>query len=158
MSDQREADTQHQELIKKGKSLGLKQAANMKKENLIAKIKQIEENKKELEVNTAPDVEADDYSPSSKAEVIVSSSGAAFLRKIDFDFEWFASLANQYNLDKFEFVEKFRAFRCYRDGQHVDWIDVNDMALLNGRKRLCEILLRHQPVTPKRRIINLPWR
>lgn len=158
MTDQQTADTQLEELIARGKSLGLKQARNMKKETLIAKIKEIEENEKEVEITEIKQPEAEDYSPSHKVEVVVSSEGAHFLKAVGFDFDWFAPLANQYNLDKFEYIHKFRAFRCYRDGSHIDWIDVNEMALLNGKRRLCEILLKHQRVSSKRSVINLPWR
>ena len=80
------------------------------------------------------------------------------LEEIGFDLEWLGKLSEQYNLNKFEYLHKFRAFRCYKAGQHVDWIDVNDVALLNGKRRLEEIKLRHQPVSPKRAVIKFPWR
>ena len=80
------------------------------------------------------------------------------LNSIGFDMDWLGGLADQYQFDKFEYLHKFRAFRCYKAGQHVDWIDVNDLALLNGKRRLEEIKLRHQPISPKRAVINYPWR
>lgn len=80
------------------------------------------------------------------------------LKAIGFDLDWLNTLATQYDFDKFEYLHKFRAFRCYKAGRHVDWIDVNDVALLNGKRRLEEIRLRHQPLSPKRAIIQYPWR
>ncbi len=62
------------------------------------------------------------------------------------------------HLEKYEYLHKFRAFRCYKDGMHVDWIDINTLSLLNGGRRLEPILLRHQPVPPRRAIIEYPWR
>ena len=43
------------------------------------------------------------------------------------------------------------------DGRHVEWIDVNTLALLNGRQMLCTILNKHQPLGKSRKIIKLPW-
>jgi hypothetical protein len=50
----------------------------------------------------------------------------------EFKFEWLHDLAEQYGFDKFEYLHKFRAFRCYREGRHVDWVDINDLSLING--------------------------
>jgi hypothetical protein len=80
------------------------------------------------------------------------------LKDVGFDFDWLNSLASEYDFNKFEYLHKFRAFRCYKAGQHVDWININDVALLNGKRRLEEIKLKHQPVSPKRAVINYPWR
>ena len=82
----------------------------------------------------------------------------AHLKSIGFDMEWLGNLADQYAFDKFEYRHKFRAFRSYKAGQLVDWIDVNDIALLNGKRRLEDIRLRHQPLSQKRAIIQYPWR
>jgi len=81
-----------------------------------------------------------------------------YLLSRDFKFEWLDLLAAQYGFDKFEYLHKFRAFRCYREGKHLDWIDVNDLSLLNGGRRLDEILLKHQAVSPKRAVIQYAWR
>jgi hypothetical protein len=32
------------------------------------------------------------------------------------------------------------------------------LSLLNGKRRLEDIRLRHQPISPKRAVINYPWR
>ena len=37
------------------------------------------------------------------------------------------SFSHQWNFNKIEFFHKFQAFRLYKDGQHVDWIGLNDM-------------------------------
>jgi hypothetical protein len=76
----------------------------------------------------------------------------------EFKFEWLHDLAEQYGFDKFEYLHKFRAFRCYREGKHVDWVDINDLSLINGGRRLVEIRLKHQTVSPKRAVIQYPWR
>jgi hypothetical protein len=81
-----------------------------------------------------------------------------YLLSRDFKFEWLDLLAAQYGFDKFEYLHKFKAFRCYREGKHLDWIDVNDLSLLNGGRRLDEILLKHQAVSPKRAVIQYAWR
>ena len=81
-----------------------------------------------------------------------------YLLSRDFKFEWLDLLSAQYGFDKFEYLHKFRAFRCYREGKHLDWIDVNDLSLLNGGRRLDEILLKHQAVSPKRAVIQYAWR
>ena len=81
-----------------------------------------------------------------------------YLKGIGCDVTWLDVLHKQYGFDRFEYLHKFRAFRCHKDGRHVDWIDVNDLALLNGKRKLELIMLRHQPVNPKKAVINLPWR
>jgi hypothetical protein len=81
-----------------------------------------------------------------------------YLQGKGFKFEWLDLLAAQYGFDKFEYLHKFRAFRCYREKKHLDWIDVNDLSLLNGGRRLDEIRLKHQAVSPKRAVIQYAWR
>ena len=81
-----------------------------------------------------------------------------YLLSKDFKFEWLDLLAAQYGFDKFEYLHKFKAFRCYRQGKHLDWIDINDLSLLNGGRRLDEIRLKHQAVSPKRAVIQYAWR
>lgn len=81
-----------------------------------------------------------------------------YLEATGFKFEWLDKLFAEYGFTLFQYVHKFRAFRCYRDKVHVDWIDINDLSLLNGGRRLEEIRLKHQPVSPKRAVIKYPWR
>ncbi len=80
-----------------------------------------------------------------------------YLESIGFDYDWLDLLAKEYKFDKFEYVHKFRAFRCYQKNVHVEWIDVNMLAVKNGKRRLCEIMLKHQPLGKHRKIIHLPW-
>ena len=80
------------------------------------------------------------------------------LKQIGCDLDWLSGLHDEYGFERFEYLHKFRAFRCYKDGHHVDWIDVNDLALMNGKRRLEVIMQKHQPVSPRRAVINLPWR
>lgn len=90
--------------------------------------------------------------------VIIVKDDAGYLEKIGVDQEWLGNLALQYNFDRFEYVHKFRAFRCYKADQHVEWVDVNELSLLNGGRRLIDIMLKHQPVSKSREIIDRPWR
>jgi hypothetical protein len=92
------------------------------------------------------------------SEVEIFCDEKAYLTEKKFKFEWLDSLAAQYGFNRFEYLHKFRAFRCYRDGKHVDWIDINDLSLINGGRRLEEIRLKHQAVSPKRAVIQYPWR
>jgi hypothetical protein len=80
------------------------------------------------------------------------------LDSIGCQLSWLDKLNEKYGFERFEYIHKFRAFRCYLDGQHVDWVDVNDLALINGHRRLENILLRHMQVDVKRAVIKYPWR
>ena len=91
-------------------------------------------------------------------EVEVVCDEKAYLTEKKFKFEWLNSLAEQYGFDKFEYLHKFRAFRCYREDRHLDWVDINDLSLINGGRRLEEIRLKHQAVSPRRAVIQYPWR
>ena len=93
-----------------------------------------------------------------KLEVMITECDMKFFDTIGLKVEWLASLANQYAFTRFEYMHKFKAFRCYRGGKQVDWIDVNDLSLLNGGAHLFEIMQKHQPVEPRRAVINLKWR
>lgn len=83
--------------------------------------------------------------------------GKKHLESIGFNFEWLRAIRQEYKFDGFEYVKKFKAFRCIQKGQHVEWIDVNTLALLNGKQALCVILNKHQPLSKARKIIQLPW-
>ena len=91
-------------------------------------------------------------------EVEVVCDEKAYLTQKKFQFEWLDSLAEQYGFDKFEYLHKFRAFRCYKKDRHLDWVDINDLSLINGGRRLEEIRLKHQAVSPRRAVIQYPWR
>tara|TARA_R110000822_G_scaffold19230_2_gene62886 strand:+ start:228 stop:542 length:315 start_codon:yes stop_codon:yes gene_type:complete len=91
-----------------------------------------------------------------KYEVVCDNKD--YLTALNFDFKWLESLSKEYDFSQFQYIHKFRAFRCYKNNQHVDWIDINDLALLNGKRRLDEIRLKHQTVSPKRAVIEYPWR
>lgn len=80
------------------------------------------------------------------------------LDSIGCQLSWLDKLNEKYGFERFEYIHKFRAFRCYLDGHHVDWVDVNDLALINGHRRMENILLRHVQVDVKRAVIKYPWR
>ena len=87
----------------------------------------------------------------------ISPSQADTLEGLGFDFEWLRDLAYEYEFDRFDYIEKFCAFRCIKNDRHIEWIDVNSLALLNGKQMLCKILNKHQPLGKSRKIIQLPW-
>ena len=93
-----------------------------------------------------------------KAKYVVDGADAEHFKKIGFDVAWLSKIAEQYKVDRFQYIHKFRAFRVYVNGAHVDWLDVNDAALLNGNRRVENILLKHQPLPKKRQVIQYPWR
>ena len=90
-------------------------------------------------------------------KVLMGDESKKYLDKIGFKMEWLDDLAKQYKFDSYDYVGKFCAFRCNKDGKSVEWIDVNSLALLNGQRKLCEIKLKHQPLGKLRKIIDLPW-
>jgi hypothetical protein len=107
---------------------------------------------------TKQEVKGDAKEKGQKAKLLIGDDDRRHLDAMGFDFAWLDGLSLQYGFDQFQYMHKFRAFRCYRDGKHLEWIDVNELALLNGKRELTQILLRHQQVDKSRRIIDLPWR
>lgn len=138
-------DTQdaHKQLIAEAKALGIKQAHLMKPETL----------EKRIEEATARPTKN-----KAKLDVSVPDFGAKYLKSIGFDYDWLLPLANQYNIDKFEYLHKFKAFRAYRGEMHVDWVSVNDVSIYSGKREICEILLKHSNVDKSRRVFDFNWR
>lgn len=123
--------------------LGIAQAMNMKEETLDQRIAEAEQ----------------ELNPEQPAlEIMLTEDDKEFLAKLNFEYEWLASLANQYNFDKFQYMHKFRAFRCFRDGRQLDWIDINDFGLLHRKKELCRIFQKFQPLQKDKQVIKLAWR
>lgn len=79
-------------------------------------------------------------------------------KEINFDLKWLDKIADQYDVEQFQYVHKFRAFRVYVDGAHRDWVDVNDCALLNGHRKVEVIRTKYQPLNKRRQMISYPWR
>ncbi len=140
------SDTQdaHEELKQKAKALKIKGWHLMNPEKLMQKI---------AEKTNEPEPVAED-----KLDVYLGEFGKKYLESIGFDFDWFASVATQYRIDKFEYLHKFRAFRAYRGGKHVDWITINDFGLCNGKRNMVEILLKHSEPSKDRRVFDFNWR
>jgi len=90
-------------------------------------------------------------------KILVPDGAKKFLKESGFKMSWLEDLAKEYQFDSFDYVQKFCAFRCNKDGKHVEWIDINTLALLNGKRKFFEIKMKHQPLSKKRKIINLPW-
>ena len=133
------------------KESGVKQAMNMKEETILKKHKEMEEKPVTLimpkENGIRPSVQID-----------ITEADKKFFDSIGLELEWLASIANRYNFNRFQYMDKFKAFRCYRGNNHLDWVSVNDLAMLNGKQELTTILLKHQPHSKKEKIIiKLPW-
>jgi hypothetical protein len=75
-----------------------------------------------------------------------------------FSREWLMSLANRYNFNKIEYIDKFKGFRCYQNGKMVDTITVNDLASLNGNKRLTKEGQPFRYLDKKKQVIKMNWR
>jgi hypothetical protein len=140
------SDTQdaHEALKEQAKALGIKQAHLMKPETLIKRIEQASTEPKPV---TAKQI-----------DVVLGEFGKQYLESIGFDFDWFATMATKYRIDKFEYMHKFRAFRAYREDKHVDWITINDFGLCNGKRNMVEILLKHSEPAAERRVFDFHWR
>lgn len=89
--------------------------------------------------------------------VVQTEADQRYLQMVGFDAEWLQAIGSQYGFDKFQYLHKFRAFRCYRNEAHLDWIDINALSILNGGRQLDKIMLKHQPLSEKRRVIQYPW-
>ena len=137
------------ELRLKGKALGITRAANMKEETLLNRIAYLERE---------PEIEGDITKIDNPILIETTDRDDLFFSRIGLDIEWLYPIANQYNFNRFQYMSKFKAFRCYRDNKQLDWIDVNDLGLLNGGKELCPILLKHQMLNKKKQVIKLNWR
>ena len=140
-----------EQLRVKGKEMGIKQAMNMKEETLIARMNEIE-NEEVEEVVEQP------VAKSPSIQIDITKEDKLTLDKIGLKSEWLASIANRYAFDRFQYAPKFKAFRCYRGNNHIDWISVNDLGLLNVKKELTEIPLKHQNHNPDKQVIKLVWR
>ena len=92
----------------------------------------------------------------STLDIQMSKEDKSFLDSIGFKPDWLASLANQFNFTSFKYIHKFRAFRCYRERSHLDWIDVNELGMYQNRKELTKIMQHYQPLTKRNKIIT--WR
>jgi hypothetical protein len=138
-------DEELAELREKAFSMGITQARNMKEETLI---------KKMAELDVEPVFDEPIKQPKPRLLIIGQSP---------VNLEWLESLANQYGFTKLVYSEKFKAFQCYVGGNHVDWININELSMLNGKGKITDIKVNYSPVSkdkrfPLRGIINLPWR
>lgn len=107
MTDQLEADTQHEELIELGKSLGLTQAANMKPETLKKRIAEAQKQSKQLD---SLQIEMDDE---TKQRLI----------DVGFNFEHFKMRCKEYRINRAVYDRKRKAFGLFVGNQLVDFLD-----------------------------------
>lgn len=110
MTDQQEsADTQvdkeHEELISKGKSLGLTQAANMKPSTLKKKIKEIESKEDEF--------------------ISIGEKSRKLLTKSGFDFEGLEKWGKEMRFTGLKYIQDRNMFECYSGKHHVDNITID---------------------------------
>ncbi len=127
------------------KELNIPRYMLMKKAKLIEKIAEL---KKE---------------PEEDNKIVISDSAKKELSALEFDTKWLPPIMNKYGFESMAYVTKFKAFRCFIDNAPVDWIDINELSLLNGGRKLIKILTKHTPVSknkhyPNRGIIHTPWR
>lgn len=142
----------HKQLIAEAKELGIKSPHMFKPDKLEDKIAEVLlSNQVPREYAEAPNVEL-------QCNIPLSEFDKRYLDSIGFDLNWFASIANQYAVDEFQYMHKFRAFRAYKKGVHKDWISINDIGLLNNKRDVCEILSPHGNVSKERRLFNFHWR
>lgn len=130
--------TQLKNLRNQAKRLGIKSYWNKGEDRLLREIHELEPPKK------------------TGIPMKINNSDLIYLNKVGFKEHWLAKYMEDDKIEHFEYIHKFRAFRCYIDGQHVDWIDVNRVALDNGEREVCDILLPHQPLPSHRKIIGVP--
>ena len=110
MTDQLEADTQseRQQLIERGKELGLKQAANMKLETLKQRIAEAEKQNDQL---NSLAIEIDDDCRSALIEG-------------GFNFKSLEMRAKEYRIDRLIYDRKKKAFGCFSGNKLVDFLDI----------------------------------
>lgn len=150
-----------EELRAKGKELGITQAANMKESTLLKRIAEKEMAYDIKEAKVIDDIIAEskpDVVKASKVVVSMTDQEANILKSLGFKNEWLNSIANQYDFDRFQYMHKFRAFRCYKGNNHLDWISINDLSTLNIHKEITHTLLTFQPLQKDKQIIKLAWR
>ncbi len=152
-------EIRQQEIRQQAKAAGIKSWHVKKIENLKKELAALEPDE------TVPDKPDPQFGPSftglktkPSIHVVITEKDNQYFKTIGLKPEWLSSLANQYNFSRFQYIPKFKAFRCYIAGNHVDWIDVNDLSMLNGGQKLTEIKLKHQALPAERQVIKMPWR
>lgn len=143
----------HEALIQEAKDLGVKTPHMLKPENLEKKIQEAK-----VRSQAPKEYVETDEKIELTTDISLNEFDKRYLDSIGFDLNWFASIANQYGIDRFEYIHKFRAFRAYKSGVHADWLSINDVGLLNNKRDMCEILLKHGNVSKERRVFNFHWR
>ena len=142
------------DIRQKAKELGIKSYHNKKIERLEREIAEIE--------GGSVEVERPIFEPKpkdiAKLEVKIDKTSYDLMKALGIKDEWIASIANRYGFTKLEYMDKFKAFRCYIDGRCVDWFSLNDLSISNGGGNVVEIINPNRPVDKKKRIINFPWR
>lgn len=130
--------TELQKLRQKAKKLGIKSYWNKGVDRLEREIADLEGPKRKTQI-----------------PLDCNKSDLNYFDAIGFKEHWLAKYIEDHQIERFQYIHKFRAFRCYLNGQHVDWIDINQVSIDNGSRELCEILMPHQPLPSHRRVIGV---
>ena len=104
-----------------------------------------------------PEVEVVEPELEVNYDAMIDPYQLKMLENTGFHIEWLKPLAVQYGFDKFQYLHKCRAFRCYREGKHLDWIEVNDLSNMNGLQDLIHSPYK-KPQLPQKPVIKLKWR
>lgn len=141
------------ELRAKAKAAGIKSWHVKKPETLEKELTELEPVKAQ---ETQP---AQKHNPEApKLNIIVTEDELKFFKNIGLKPEWIEEIANRYGFDKFQYIAKFKAFRCFKEGKLLDWISINDLSMLHLKTQIVQIPLKHQELPPERQVIKLPWR
>ena len=138
------------------KASGVKQAMNMKEATILKKYSELTIDRSEDATLIGLDADKADIRPSF--EVNITKADEKLFKTIGFKAEWLASIANQYDFNRFVYIDKFKAFRCYQGNNHLDWIAINDLSMINIKKEITHSYLNPQPLQKDKMIIKLPWR
>jgi len=101
-------------------TLGLTQAYNMSEATLDSKIKECNEKLVETREPKGHKQTID----AGAIKVVVDDNGKEYLDTVEFDYEQLESRASELGFEKLEYINKHRAFKCYKQGQPVDWLDI----------------------------------
>lgn len=77
-----------------------------------------------LAVETATELPHKETINIKDVKIVIDPNGLKYLKAVKFDFEKLATEASELRIEKAVYKNKHRAFKCYREGAFVDWIDI----------------------------------
>lgn len=120
------------ELRQKAKSAGIKSWHLKKPKSLEKELAELEEAPIDEGQQTEEDqeqIETPDEAiqePEKELQIIVNKVDLQFFKAIGLKPDWLVGLASKYGFTKFQYMAKFKAFRCFIGEKNLDWIDIND--------------------------------